>query len=118
MYWALLAAVILGLVVFLAFQDPSKRWPESVMEMHRTLAELEQAVQHSRWSEADLLLERVVSQWEYAEWIFFFNSESVEMADFSRQLARLEGAVESRDTPAAQMEFLDLYDIWLNLISW
>lgn len=117
-HWALVGILVVGLIVFLAFQDPSTRWPQAVIDLNDTLDRAGQAINNEQWDDAQRQLNRAMEQWTSVEKILFLNTEPTQMTNFSRHLSRLQAAVEVKDPINSRLELVDLHDIWTTLISW
>lgn len=117
-HWALVGTALMGAVVLLAYMGPEARWPRAVMDLDRTLKQTGKAIDDRQWDEAMARTQLAARQWDTVQRILWLNTEPSQMTSFSRQLRRLQAAVELKDPVAARLEFVDLYDIWLSLLSW
>lgn len=73
------------------------------------------AVENERWEEANTKTDNLSESWQKVVNRVQFSAEKNEINDFNRCIARLRGAITTKDKSCAIIELSEAYEHWVNL---
>lgn len=116
MRWAIFTLVIVVLLAWVSINLPLSSILPGGPSTGRQLQELDARLTgNPDWDGAHSAVTTLKNSWERLEpWLEFFHEKGT-VAEFRSGLARLTGAVESRDLAAARQELEQLQMLWRDL---
>lgn len=108
--------VTLALFILVMNSDMILKYPlENDDNIPVSIQKLQQDIQNEKWEEANKKTDELSVSWKKVVKRVQFSAEKDEINEFSMNIARLRGAIMTKNKSSAVMELTEAYEHWENI---
>ena len=84
-------------------------------DVKKSIEKVIENINEDQWEEADKNTDHLSKVWKKVSHRVQFSAEKDEIEDFTTNIARLRGAIHTKDKPNAIMELYEAYEHWRDI---